>query len=60
MIIDLEDALEVSIDGHELRGQARVSRDSDAVLPRHGHHGVAVVVEDGLKHDCLCGAFYLP
>ena len=48
MVVDFEDALEVGVDGHELRREARVGRDGDAVLAGHGDHGVAVVVEDGL------------
>ena len=47
-IIDLEDPLEVGVDGHQLSGETGVSCDGYAVLAGHSHHHVAVVVEDRL------------
>ena len=43
-IIRLKDSLEVIIDGHELRGQASVGSNCDAVFTRHSEHGVTVIL----------------
>ena len=43
-LIDLEDSLEVAIDGHQLSGQTRVSGNRDAVLALHRDHRVPVVL----------------
>ena len=43
-LIDLENSLEVAVDGHQLGGQTRVRGDSHTVLALHGNHGVAVVL----------------
>ena len=49
VVVDLEDALEVCVDGHELRGETGICGDGDAVLASHGNHHVTVVVKDRLK-----------
>lgn len=48
LVIDLEDSLEVGVNGHQLCGETGVGSDGDTVLAGHGNHHIAVVIEDGL------------
>ena len=45
-VVDLKNALEVSVDGHEVGAETGVGCDGDAVLAGHSDHGVAVVGVD--------------
>ncbi len=63
-VIDLEDTLEVGIDGHQLGRQASVGRNSNTVLARHSNHHITVVIEDRLYRSsyfdvCREIGFYL-
>ena len=48
LVIDLENPLEVGVNGHQLCGETGVGSDGDTVLAGHGDHHVAVVIEDRL------------